>query len=53
MGRSKVPGTNIAEVCLVLSQWEKMGLILERLEAPGKGGTWWGRHPLRASGEEE
>ena len=56
MGRSKVPGTNIAEVCLVLSQWEKMTLILERLEAPGKGNTqWWGERGsalLETRGEE-
>jgi hypothetical protein len=39
-GRSKVPGTNIAEVFLVRPQWEKMCLILKRLEAPGKGEAW-------------
>lgn len=32
-----------------------MGLILKRLEAPGKGDAcWgWGKHPLRSKGEEE
>ena len=33
-GWSKAPGT---EVCLVWPQWEKIQLILERLEAPGNG----------------
>jgi hypothetical protein len=37
MGWSKVPGTCIAEGCLVWPQWEKMHLVLEKLEAPGKG----------------
>ena len=27
--------------------------ILERLEAPGKGKTWRGKHPLRGKSEEE
>jgi hypothetical protein len=34
MGKS---GTYIAEICLVWPQWEKLLLILERLEFPGKG----------------
>jgi hypothetical protein len=37
---------------LVQPQWEKMLLIPERLEAPGKGEVWW-RHPPRGKGEEE
>jgi hypothetical protein len=32
-------GTFIAEDCLVWLQWEKMCLILKKLEAPRKGGT--------------
>jgi hypothetical protein len=44
----KVPGTYIAEVCLVWPQWEKMCLILERLEAPKKGeAILSGDYPLR------
>ena len=31
------PGTGVAEDCLVWPQWERMGLILKRLDAPGKG----------------
>jgi hypothetical protein len=37
IGWSKAPATYIAEVSLVWPQWEKMRLILQRLEAPGKG----------------
>ena len=38
----------IAEVCLVWPQWEKMHLILERLEAPGNGeAILSGDYPLR------
>ena len=33
-------GTYKAEDCLVWPQWEKMHLILERLEASGKGEEW-------------
>ena len=29
------PGTYVAEGCLVWSQWKKIGLILQRLGAPG------------------
>jgi hypothetical protein len=53
IGRSVAPGTNIAEVCLVRLQWEKICLILNRLEAPGKGEACWGRSPSqRQQGEE-
>jgi len=49
------------EVYLSYHQWEKICLILESLEAPGKGGAWcvyvlgWGvgEHPLGGKGEEE
>jgi hypothetical protein len=34
------PGTYIAENCLVWPQWEKMCLILQGLEVPGKVVTW-------------
>ena len=40
MGWSKAPGTSIAQDSLVWPQWEKMHLILERLEAPRKGVAW-------------
>jgi len=33
---SQAPGTNIADVFLVKPQWEKMWLILERLETLGE-----------------
>ena len=36
----------IAEVGFVWPQWEKMCLILERLEAAGKREAWWGRSTL-------
>ena len=35
------PGTYVAEDCLVWPQWERMCLILERLDAPGKGIQEW------------
>lgn len=38
-------GINIAEVCLVWTQWEKMHLILYRLEVPGKEEVWWEEVP--------
>jgi hypothetical protein len=42
-GKSETPGTDIAEVCLVWLLWEKMHLILKRLDAPGKVEVWlWG-----------
>jgi hypothetical protein len=40
MGWSDVLNTYITEDCLVLSQWEKICLILEKLEVPGKGDAW-------------
>ena len=53
-GWSKAAGKYIAEVYLIWPQWEKVRLIPERLEAPGKGEVWWGReHPLRGKGEEK
>ena len=56
MGWTRAPGTYIVEVSQVWSQWEKMCLILERLEAPGKGNTqWWGERGsalLETRGEE-
>ena len=42
LGWTEGPGTYIAEDCLVSPQWEKMHLILQRLEAPGKGEAWCG-----------
>jgi hypothetical protein len=30
-----------------------MCIILENLEAPGKGEIWWGEHPLGGKEEEE
>jgi hypothetical protein len=44
--QSKVPGTYIVEVSQVWSQWEKMCIILEKLEAPGKGRYLVGRGAL-------
>jgi hypothetical protein len=35
------PLVHIAEDCLVWPQWEKMCLILERLEGPGKEDKRW------------
>ena len=37
MGWLVSPGTCVAEDCLVWPQWERMGLILWKLDAPGKG----------------
>lgn len=34
-------------------KWEKILLILERVEAPGKEEAWWREHPLRGKEEEE
>jgi hypothetical protein len=45
-GPSKTSGTYIADVCLVWPQLEKMHFILQRLETPGKGGTWRSRNTL-------
>jgi hypothetical protein len=55
VGWSEVPdGTYTAEDCLVWPQWEKMCLILERLEAPRKGGDWeGGEHPPGGKGKKE
>ena len=36
MGWLVSPGTCVAEDCLVWPQWERMGLILWKLDAPGK-----------------
>lgn len=36
-----------------MPQWEKMCLIFERLEAPGKGEIWWEEAPSWRQGEEE
>lgn len=36
MVRSEASDTYIAGFCLFKPQWKKMGVILERLEAPGK-----------------
>ena len=46
------PGTYLAENCLIWLQWEKMRLILKRLEALGKGrpGVGGGEHPRRQGG---
>ena len=48
MGWYEALGTYVAEVCLVWHRWEKICLLLERREAPGKG-----EHPLEDNGEEE
>ena len=54
MGWSKVPGTYVADVCLVWTQRKRMLLILERLEAPGKEEAWWeGEQPLEGNRKEE
>ena len=53
MGQYKAPGTNIAEVCLVRPQWEKIGLILRDLRPQGRGRSGMGKHPFRGKGEEE
>jgi hypothetical protein len=53
MGQSKAPGTYIAEFCLVGPQWEKVCLIFQRLEAPGKGEVCCGEHPLRGKRKKE
>ena len=54
---SEGPSTYIAEHCLVWPLWEKMHLILERLETSRKVDTWWRggerEHPLRGKGGEE
>jgi hypothetical protein len=50
---------DISRNCLVWPQWEKMCLILEKLEAPGKedttgvgaGGGGEEEHPLRGKGK--
>jgi hypothetical protein len=34
-------GKYVAEVGLIRPQWEKMCLVLERLEAAEKGEAWW------------
>jgi hypothetical protein len=33
--------TGQCDFCLVRPQWEKMCLILKRLETPGKREAWW------------
>ena len=48
MSWPKASDTSIAEDYLVWSQWEKMSLILERLEAP----VVWGAS-FRRQGDEE
>jgi hypothetical protein len=55
MVSSKAPGTYIGDVCLVWPQWEKMLLIPERLEVPGKWEAWWWwrEHSLEGKREEE
>jgi hypothetical protein len=50
MGWSEAASTYIAEVCMVWPQWEKMYLILERLEVPGKGEAWMGAPSQRQGG---
>jgi hypothetical protein len=44
---SEVPGTHVAEICLVWPQWETMYVIFERLEAPVKEKIWWQREKAR------
>jgi hypothetical protein len=51
MGWFKASGTNTAEGCLVWPQWEKMRLVLKRLEAQGRSGGL--EHPLAGKGKEE
>ena len=54
LAKSPTPDTYLTEDCLVWPQWEKMPIILERLETPGKKGAFRGReHPLRGKGEQE
>jgi hypothetical protein len=36
----RATGTYVAEDCLVWLQWEKVHLILKRLETPGKREVW-------------
>lgn len=50
---SKAPGTNTAKVCLARPQWNKMCLILERFEAPGKGDMLGGGTLSEARGKEK
>jgi len=49
-GSTKAPGTYIAEDCLALPQWERLCLILQRLDAPGLGATYKMPHLLRGEG---
>ena len=52
MGWSEAPWhVYIEEGCMAWFQWEKMCLILERLETQERG--WRGEHPHRGKGEGE
>ena len=56
MGWSMTPGTCVGEDCHVCPQWEKMPLILWKLDIPGRGmlvgvqwlgvDRWVREHPL-------
>ena len=50
MGWSEVPGTYVAEGCLVWPQWKRTSLILRRLNAPGCGDTGEGHALSEAKG---
>lgn len=41
---------HMAEDCLVWPQWVKMHIILERLEAPWRGESWWGESSAQDRG---
>lgn len=55
------PGTRVAKDCLVWPQWERVCLVLWKLDAPGKQDAdgsevrvrgWVGEHPFRGRGGE-
>jgi hypothetical protein len=52
-GWSKASGTYVAEGCLAWPQWERMHLILWRLDAPGVGGYLGRASPQRWRGGGE
>ena len=49
----RLPDTYTAVDCLFWPQWEKMCLILKRLENPGNREVWRWETVLLGSGEEE